>query len=84
MSHTDLLGQKVKDRITGFGGVVTGYVYYISGCNQCLVVPQVGSDGKQIDGAWFDVQRLEIDADAKRIVLDNGKTPGFDAAPPRR
>lgn len=82
--HSALLGRKVKDRITGFAGVVTGYVYYISGCNQALVVPPVGKDGKNADSNWFDVQRLEIDAKAKPIVLNNAATPGPDRAPPAR
>jgi hypothetical protein len=39
------LGSKAKDKITGFNGFVTGFVTYLSGCNQALVVPKVGKDG---------------------------------------
>lgn len=31
-------GQTVKEKITGFQGVITGVVSYITGCNQYLVV----------------------------------------------
>lgn len=31
------LGQKAKDRITGFAGTITGKVEYITGCNQVLL-----------------------------------------------
>lgn len=79
-----MLGHTVTDRITGFRGIVTGVVEYISGCNQALVGPPVDKDGKIPDSQWFDVQRLEIDRSVSRIVLDNGNTPGFDRAPPRR
>lgn len=78
----NILGLTVKDRITGFQGVVTGYVTYLSGCNQCLVVPRVGKDGKKIEGEWFDEQRL-VTLSHARIVLDN-KAAGFDQQAPKR
>lgn len=77
------LGAKVRDRITGFSGVVTGYVEYLTGCNQVLVVPPIGNDGAFRDSMWFDVQRVEIVA-LERIVLDNGATPGADRSAPKR
>lgn len=77
-----MLGLTVKDRITGFTGVVTGYVEYLTGCNQCLLVPPM-HEGKRMEAEWFDVQRLE-DTGAERIVLDNGTTPGCDRAAPKR
>lgn len=78
-----ILGCHCTDKITGFSGVATGYVEYISGCNQVLLVPKIGKDGKRQEAEWFDVQRLSI-RKAKRIVLDNGVTPGCDAAAPKR
>ena len=78
------LGAKVKDKITGFTGIVTGYVTYISGCNQALVTPQVGKDGEAKDSLWIDEQRLDVDRKFKRIALDNGDHPGFGIAPPKR
>lgn len=78
------LGLTVTDRITGFTGIVTAYVQYISGCNQCLVTPRVGADGRMGEAAWLDVQRLAVDAAAPTVVLDNGDNPGFDRAPPIR
>ena len=50
------------DRITGFKGVITGRIDYISGCSQYLLVPAVDKDGKKREGEWFDVQRIEIAA----------------------
>jgi len=79
-----LNGRKVKDRITGFSGVVTGVVFYISGCHQALVAPGVDKDGKVQDSHWFDVQRLEVDEFGAAIVLDNSASPGCDRAPPVR
>lgn len=77
------LGYTYEDRITGFSGVATGLVRYISGCNQVYLTPRVDSDGKPRDGAWFDEQRLAIENDLEDpIVLDNSKTPGFGASAP--
>ena len=78
------LGSKVKDKITGFTGIVTGYVTYITGCNQALVVPQVGKDGTSKDAHWFDEQRLVVDKKFKPITVDNTKAKGFDKAAPKR
>lgn len=79
-----LNGRKVRDRITGFTGTVTGVLFYLSGCNQALVAPEMDKDGKVPDPNWFDVQRLEIVAGVEPIVLDNSETPGCDRAPPVR
>lgn len=77
------LGIKVRDTITGFTGVVTGHVRYLTGCNQALVQPQAkdGSDFK--DPHWFDEQRIER-VDDSIVVLNNGITPGFDVPAPKR
>lgn len=77
------LGDEVECLITGFAGVVTGYVEYLTGCNQALVVPRVGKDGSFKSGEWFDVQRLRVKR-RKVITIDNGPTPGSDRAPPKR
>lgn len=83
MDLTDL-GRTATDKITGFTGVATGICFYLSGCNQVLLVPKVAADGAYKDGQWFDVQRLTVDPDAAKVVLDNGQTPGADKAAPKR
>ncbi len=54
------IGKQATDRITGFWGTVTGYVQYITGCNQLLVSPRVRPDGNLDEPRWIDEQRLEI------------------------
>jgi hypothetical protein len=55
------LGDKVRDGITGFEGVVTGVVAYISGCDQCLVVPAMKDEVMEMPkSSWIDVDRLSI------------------------
>lgn len=78
-----MLGHKVKDIVTGFEGTVTGFVTYISGCNQCLVTPPVSKDGKPGDAIWLDQQRLKV-LSKKPITLDNSSGNGFDIEAPKR
>lgn len=73
------LGVTVTDRISGFTGIVTGRVEYISGCNQLLVTPKAGKDA-----AWFDEQRCKVDIRRAAIVLDNSGNPGHDKSAPVR
>lgn len=77
------IGLTFRDRITGFQGVATGRLEYISGCNQLLLTPMVTGEGTMRDGNWIDEQRLDHRPEFKRIELDNGATPGFGQAPPK-
>jgi phage terminase large subunit-like protein len=80
---TIAMGVTVRDRITGFTGVVIGRTEYISGCDQALVQPQAKPDGEYVEGRWFDQQRLEV-VDAAPVTLENGTTPGGDIPAPVR
>lgn len=79
------LGDRVKDRITGFEGVVTGVVHYITGCNQVLVAPKA-VDNAFKPGEWFDIDRCEV-IEAHAVNLENVSSierPGADRPAPRR
>jgi len=76
------LGQKVKDRITGFTGMVTGRCEYITGCAQLLVQPPVKADGDFVESRWLDEDRAEVLKD-ERFSL-TVKAPGPDKPAPRR
>lgn len=41
------LGETYEDCITGFTGVAVGYVQYLTGCNQALLVPRGIDLGKR-------------------------------------
>jgi len=58
--HLDLLGMKVEDKVTGFKGVVASVSFDLYGCIQAIVNPGIGEDGKLMDQAWFDINRLRI------------------------
>lgn len=56
-------GQQVKDQITKFTGIITGYSDYITGCDQYLVQPPT-KDGEYKEGRWFD--------EGKLVLVDGG------------
>jgi hypothetical protein len=80
----ELLGCTFKDSVTGFTGVATGIVHYVTGCDQLLLVPPVDSDGKLRDSAWFDVQRCELLPGLPQIKVDNSQSTGPDKEAPKR
>jgi hypothetical protein len=66
----DLLGLRVRDRVTGFVGVVNTVGYDLFGCIQAVVVPAANGD-KIEESRWFDTKRLEvIDALPVMVVPD--------------
>jgi len=64
------LGDLARDVITGYQGIITGECRYLTGCEQVLISPPVGEDGKLRDGHWFDADRIEVIA-AGSVRLGN-------------
>ena len=58
--HLSLLGKKVKDRVSGFAGVVNSICFDLYGCIQASVAPPLNKEGKLQDSFWFDVTRLTV------------------------
>lgn len=74
-------GDKVRDKITNFEGVVAGFCSYITGCNQFLIIPKC-KDNERTDGDWFDEGRLKIIKKELSKKDVEGKTNGCDMAAP--
>lgn len=53
------IGDIAKDTITGFQGTITGYTEHMTGCHQMGLLPPA-LNGSWVEGATFDVDRLEI------------------------
>ena len=54
------LGDKVKDPLTGFSGVVVGRAEWLYGCVRCAVQGDKLHEGKPIDAIWIDDLQLEV------------------------
>ncbi len=74
-------GQEVKDKITGFRGVITGQCSYITGCQQYLVQPKSKKPDTKPEALWFDIDRLEI-VGKKIISVKENKHNGADMEAP--
>lgn len=60
------LGKHAKDRVTGFEGLVTGEISYLTGCDQILIQPQsLDEKGCMRDSKWFDIFRCDIGKDVE-------------------
>lgn len=76
-------GDKVRDRVTGFEGIVVGTCEYLTGCRQASVIAP-SKDGKPAEGAWFDDDRLEL-LQAQAVTLPTRQRDGGPQdAPPVR
>ncbi|SRR6266540_56616 len=70
------LGQRVRDEITGFTGIVTGRFEYLYGCVRCSVSPQEMKDGKPIESFTFDEGQLIAVEEAPAVKPVEEKTGG--------
>lgn len=59
------LGDSVRDPISGFTGIVTAQVVYVTGAPQSCVQPPIAQDGAFRDGKYFDTERLELTGAAR-------------------
>jgi len=75
-----LMGREGADSITGFKGKLVAYTVHITGCDQVYLLPQVGSDGKKAEGAWFDFPRIDWNMDKSPLTVPKGDKPGASEA----
>lgn len=64
------LGDKVKDSVTGFTGIVTARTTFLHGCVRCGVQSDKLKDGKPVDAVWIDEPQLSL---VKAAVVKEGK-----------
>lgn len=74
-AHVTLLGKTVKDKITGFEGIVSSVSFDLYGCIQAVVSPPLDKDGKLADGRWFDVNRLDVTKETRAMPIPEYSAP---------
>ena len=85
-------GMLAVDAVTGFEGRVMAICGYWTGCDQVLLMPRCGSDGKKPDGEWFDMERaaavegpaLALPNSPRRLAMGKNGGPMLDREPPKR
>lgn len=73
------LGQKVKDKVTGFTGIATAKIKFMNGCVQFhvqsrIAVPKKGQMPKFPEGQYIDVEQLDVIGKSK-IILNERPDP---------
>lgn len=63
--HTIQLGDKVRDKITGYAGVAIARTEWINGCIRWVVQPPVDKEGKMPDSTSVDEPQLEVTESAQ-------------------
>jgi len=54
------LGDKVRDKVSGFIGIAVAKTEFLNGCIQWSVMPKAGKDGKMPEEVGIDSQSLEV------------------------
>lgn len=76
------MGDRVKDTLSGFTGVVIARSEHMTGCNQLYVLPVSDKDNEVKEGHWFDVERIEkIEA---AVIEVKPRLTGCDVPVPNR
>jgi hypothetical protein len=76
------LGIIAKDKITGFEGMITSRVEFLTGCNRYCVQPTELREGKPLDSLYFDEDCLVFVKDGLNAEEVTGKKPGACAPNP--
>lgn len=76
------LGKTAKDKISGFKGVITARVEFLTGCSRYCVQPTEMHDGKPIEGIYFDEGQIEIVGEGISSKEVTGKEKGACAPNP--
>lgn len=54
------LGDKAKDTVSGFVGIVVAKTEWLNGCYRITLQPTVAKDGKLPDACTFDMEQLIV------------------------
>ena len=70
------LGDKCKDKISGFNGICTGKAEWLYACTKVCVTPQkiIAKTYKPAESDWFD--EPQIDLVEERVIKEDSKTTG--------
>jgi len=78
-AYFDLLGRRIKDKVSGQVGICDVLTFDLYGCIQIALTPPVDKDGKFVEGRMLDVHRVQvIDTDAP--LLPRAVFPNHTAA----
>jgi hypothetical protein len=75
------LGDRVKDCISGFAGVIVARTEWLNGCKRYMVQAEQLYEGKPVDPIHIDQEQLVRNGD--RVIVVKNETGGDRPAPAR-
>lgn len=75
------LGDKVRDRVTGFTGICIGITTWLYGCRRIAIQPQELKDHSVIDAQSFDEPAIEVVEKSVIIPYPEEETKAAAARP---
>lgn len=69
------LGNKVRDKVSGFVGIAVARTEFLNGCVQYSVQPKAGKDNKVPEEVGIDVESLEV-IEPKKVKIKKRDTGG--------
>jgi hypothetical protein len=69
------LGDRCKDKVSGFTGICTASIEYLHGCTRITISPETVTDGKLGDSFTFDEPQCEL-IEAKAYKIPEMVRPG--------
>lgn len=79
------LGNRVRDRITGFTGIATARYEYLNGCIRWCIQPEgLDKDGKPVEDKVFDEPQLELAPNQKATFAVASTHPTYAGGPDRK
>lgn len=61
------LGDRMRDKISGFSGIVVGHLEWVYGFSEYGLIPECVKDALPIAVQWFHEWRLEADESENNI-----------------
>jgi hypothetical protein len=68
----ELMGKKVKDRLTGFTGIMTGRCLYHYKTTEVMIEPTALLNAVPVPGQWFAESRI-VEAKEEKKIGYHGK-----------
>lgn len=75
-AHRVELGDRVRDRATGFTGIAYARTRYLYGCERISIQPPVDADGKLPEQCAFDEPGIEVLEECAPVTRPAGAEPG--------
>jgi hypothetical protein len=69
------LGSRVRDRISGFSGIVVARAIWLNGCTRVGIQSEVLCEGKPLEPQWFDEPQVDV------VPEQPAESPSAPAAP---